>query len=113
MWASAKLKSDIRDLTDGPALIAGLRPVRYRWIDGQLEDIGLIAEEVAEVIPELAEYGPDGEVIGVNFRHLGVVLVAAVQENQAENKLLREQLDEVQSRLEAMEILLEKAGFSP
>ena len=111
--SSAKLKSDIRDLTDGPALIAGLRPVRYRWIDGQLEDIGLIAEEVAEVIPELAEYGPDGEVIGVKFRHLTAVLVAAVQESQAENKLLREQLDDVQSRLDALEIMLKNAGFSP
>ena len=111
--SSARFKDQVRDLDAGGSLIAALRPVRFRWIDDDRQDIGLIAEEVAEVIPELIEYDADGEVQGVNFRHLSAVLVAAVQESQVENKLLREQLDDVHSRLEALEILLERAGFSP
>ena len=109
--SSARFKDQVSDLEGGASLIAALRPVRFRWIDSDRQDIGLIAEEVAEVIPELVEYDDDGEVQGVNFRHLSAVLIAAVQESQAENKLLREQLDDVQSRLEALEILLEIAGF--
>ncbi len=110
--SSARHKDQIRDLDDGALLIAALRPVRFRWIDNDRQDIGLIAEEVAEVIPELADYGPDGEVTGVRFRHLTAVLIAAVQESQAENKLLREQLDDVRARMEALERVLDKAGLS-
>ncbi len=111
--SSARYKDEVRELEAGASLIAALRPVRFRWIDNDRQDIGLIAEEVAEVIPELVEYDDDGDVQGVNFRHLSAVLIAAVQESQAENKLLRDELADVQSRLEALEILLESAGFSP
>lgn len=110
--SSARFKDEVRDLQSGSELIAALRPVRFRWIEADRQDIGLIAEEVAEVIPELIEYDADGEVQGVNFRHLSAVLVAAVQESQAENKLLREQLEVAQARLDALETRMDKLLFA-
>lgn len=128
--SSARYKEDVHDLELDSNLLMALRPVRYRWIDSQQEDIGLIAEEVAALIPELATYGEDGRVEGLKYDRLAAWLVAVVQQQETErqridrqvadlreeqaqtralvkvNQTLREQNASLQARLVAIESLL-------
>lgn len=80
--SSARYKHDIVDLEGASTLVEALRPVRFSWNKSGSEDIGLIAEEVADVIPELANFDVDGEVSGVNYRHMVAVLIKAMQEGR-------------------------------
>ncbi len=60
------VKDHIRDLQMSKNALFGLRPVVYNLkpaLGGQ-QEVGLIAEEVAEVMPDLVVYGPERQWIG-------------------------------------------------
>ncbi len=121
--SSARYKRDIEDLDFDVALMDRLRPVRYHWIDSGEADFGFVAEEIAELAPELVTRNADGEVEGVKYDRLSALLVSAIQQQRRENfslvkevaelKLqtarlarLAERNDELEARLAALESLL-------
>lgn len=75
--SSRRFKKNIRDWTGG---VLGLRPVIFdrRGKDGATGEVGFIAEEVLEVLPEAVVYF-DGQVDGINDRVIVAALVAEVQ----------------------------------
>lgn len=85
--SSARFKKDIATLDPARAhaLVEQLTAVSYRWIDSDLPDLGLVAEEVAEIEPRLAVYNADGQIEGVKYDRLTAVLVAALQEHKTRN----------------------------
>lgn len=60
--------------------IKQLKVRKYDWLDGT-PDIGLIAEELAKVIPEAILY-KDGRIEGIKFLTMIGVLIKAIQELQ-------------------------------
>lgn len=118
--SDARLKTGIEPL--GPALegILVLRPVRFRFRDGTGHpsdpQIGLLAQDVAAVFPELVSTDAEG-YLSLAYPKLTAVLVRAVQEQQAmiaaqEARLrqrdaaleaLQQQVDRLTSRLERLE----------
>ncbi len=83
--SSERYKSDITPMGPSSELIAALAPVRFRWTEEGQQDIGLVAEEVAAVIPEIVTYNSKGQVEGVEYNRLGPLLVAGFQEQTAAN----------------------------
>lgn len=103
--SSASLKHDIRPLEDPGALIEALAPSRYRLNDPARggEDIGLIAEDVDKLLPELVAHAPDGTPIGIKYDRLSVVAIGALKSQserlrrlERENAGLRERLDRLE-----------------
>jgi hypothetical protein len=89
--SSIRYKKDILDIEPASAKLEQLRPVRYKKIKDESEEIGLIAEDVAELFPEVVKYDNEGRPDGVNYSRLSVILLKAVQEltervNKLENK---------------------------
>jgi hypothetical protein len=78
--STAKLKKNIIPLENQTETIQKLNPVRFTWKDSEQEDIGLIAEEVAELYPELVEYDENNNLIGINYSRLTVILIKTVKE---------------------------------
>jgi hypothetical protein len=84
--SALKYKQNVRDL---PSIdINKFRPVVYNSKcsgDNQAQDyFGIIADEVdAAGVKELVTYGIDGEVEGFQYERLTVVLLKAIQEQQA------------------------------
>lgn len=83
--SSARYKDNIQPLGEAMGLVRQLTAVSFNWSEDGRADIGLIAEDVAEVEPRLAYFNGDGKPEGVNYRHLAAVLVAAIQQQEAEN----------------------------
>lgn len=54
--SSLRYKEQIEDLSIGLDAVQRLRPVSFKWKDREEYDLGLIAEEVAEVDPILVNY---------------------------------------------------------
>lgn len=73
--SSIRYKENVRDW-DGSVL--GLRTTIFDRIDGDPDEVGFIAEEVAEALPEAAVYW-EGEIDGINDRVIIAALVADVQ----------------------------------
>ena len=78
--SSLRYKENIINLESITEKVDRLRPVRYNKIGNTNTEIGLIAEEVAEVFPEFVNYNAKGEVESLNYTRLSVVLLQTVKE---------------------------------
>jgi hypothetical protein len=78
--SSLKLKENIETSEGNLEKVVNLRPVTYNKIGSQTTELGLIAEEVAEVYPEFVQYDESGEPVGVNYSRLTAALIGAVKE---------------------------------
>jgi hypothetical protein len=82
--SSVRWKTDVRPLENAVALVERLRGVRFRWKEDGRADIGVLAEEVAEVFPELVAYEDDGTTPrGVRYAHLTAVLIEVAKAQQS------------------------------
>lgn len=103
--SSRRYKTNIQTFASGIDLINRLQPVTFNWkADGSL-DLGLVAEDVAEVEPLLASY-KDGRVEGVKYDRVGIVLVNAVKEQQAQIEQQQKQIESLNQQIELMKSLV-------
>ena len=78
--SSIKLKENVQTSEGNLEKVVNLRPVTYNKIGSQTTELGLIAEEVAEVYPEFVQYDENGEPVGVHYSRLTAALIGAVKE---------------------------------
>jgi hypothetical protein len=90
--SSIRFKENIKPLEPLLGKVEQLNPVTYNKIGVVEEEIGLIAEEVAELFPEVVTYNEDGQPQGVQYQRLSVILLKAVQELSNEVKELKAKL---------------------
>ena len=91
--SDARLKHAIQPLESQLPNVARLRPVTFEWNarpDGS--HLGLIAQEVADIFPELVRTDPVAGYLTLNYDGLIPVLIKAMQEQQAEMAGLRASL---------------------
>lgn len=106
--SSRRFKKDIEDMGDATGRLMRLRPVTYRYkepyADGtQPVQYGLIAEEVAEVFPELVAHSADGQIETVKYQELAPMLLNEVQKLHAQNAGLKSQNESQQQQIRALE----------
>jgi trimeric autotransporter adhesin len=118
--SSLRYKSDLQPFTGGLSLLNRLQPVSFTWKDGGLRDVGFGAEDVHKIEPLLVTYNSTGQVEGLKYDRITVVLVNALKEQQqqiaaqqiqiaelnltkAENARLKAQLADIVARLEQLE----------
>jgi hypothetical protein len=84
-WASAsdlRLKNINSEITNATSKLNTLRAINFSWktdIDNK-NNVGLIAQEVEKVFPEVISYDPQVDSYGIRYTELIPVLVKAVQE---------------------------------
>ena len=91
--SSRRYKENVQPFFQGLPVIKRLRPVTFNWKEGREADLGLIAEEVNTVEPLLNTYNRKGEIEGVKYEQLTIVLVNAVQEQQRQIETQQKQID--------------------
>jgi hypothetical protein len=98
--SSLRYKTNINLFSSGLSIINRLKPITFVWKDGGMSDLGLGAEDVAAVDENLVIRNEKGEVEGVKYDRLGVVLINAVKEQQtqlaAQQKLIEEQAGQIE-----------------
>ena len=77
------LKKDIEVITDATDLIKQLNGVRFTWKVNDRKSLGVIAQEVEELFPELISERTDTGTKSVNYNGLVGVLIEAVKELSA------------------------------
>lgn len=85
-YSDRKHKTNIRTISGGLAMVERMRGVRYVRKDDGSECIGVIAQEVADVFPEVVGDGVDG--LHVSYGNLVAPLIEAVKELSARVRTL-------------------------
>ena len=111
--SSRRFKEDINDMDTVSSGLMRLRPVTFRYqkpfADGSKPiQYGLIAEEVADVYPDLVAHSADGQIETVKYQVLDSMLL---NELQKEHKQVQEQAETIRV-LEARLAAVEKALLS-
>ena len=79
LLSTRRVKDNIKDLEDTDVL--SLRPVSFNYNHGDDRSVhvGLIAEEVAQVIPQLVDYDQEGLPQSVKYHELPILLLHEIQ----------------------------------
>jgi hypothetical protein len=94
--SSLRYKTNLETFSPGLDLVKRLKPIMFDWKDGGMHDLGLGAEDVAAIEPLLVTYNKDGQVEGVKYDRIGVILVNAVKEQQTQIERQQKQIDQQQ-----------------
>ncbi|HEX3048551.1 MAG TPA: tail fiber domain-containing protein [Bacillota bacterium] len=81
--SSKRWKKNISPVTDALAEVNRMNPVFFDWNPehGGKHDLGFIAEEMGEIIPELVAWDEDGKYANaIDYSRLSVIAIAAIQE---------------------------------
>jgi hypothetical protein len=87
-----RYKKDVQSLAHSLAKILAIRGVTYKWIDedkyGSQTQIGVIAQEIEKIVPEVVTTGSDG-VKRVKYSDLIPLVIEAMQEQNVDLGLLK------------------------
>jgi hypothetical protein len=105
--SSRRFKEDIQDMGDASRDLLRLRPVTFRYIQPSADgskpiQYGLIAEEVADVYPDLVAHSADGQIETVKYQVLDPMLLNEVQRQQIEIQSLQERLSDLKAAIARM-----------
>ena len=101
--SSLRYKQRIAPFNGGLDLIRRLRPISFNWKTDGSRDLGLGAEDVAKVEPLLVTHNDTGEIEGVRYDRLNVVLINAIKEQQKQIETLRAENAALNVRLKSVE----------
>jgi hypothetical protein len=109
--SSRRFKEDIQDMGDSSGGLLRLRPVTFRYrqpfADGSKPmEYGLIAEEVAEVYPDLVAHSADGQIESVKYQVLDSMLLNELQKEHQHAQQQDETIRKLEARLAALEAML-------
>ena len=115
--SSRRYKEDIQDMRDASDGLLRLRPVTFRYKepfgDGSKPvQYGLIAEEVAEVYPDLVARSADGQIETVKYQLLDSMLLNELQKQNTTIAAQKEQIRSLEERLARVEAALERTALT-
>jgi hypothetical protein len=101
--SSLRYKSNVATFAGGLDIINRLRPISFKWKQDGMPDIGLGAEEVAQVEPLLTFRNAKGEIEGVKYNQLSAVFVNAFKEQQEQIREQQAVAERAQEQIAALE----------
>ena len=96
-------KHDIETITDAVETLLKLRGVTYAWNETERRDIGFLAEEMAEVLPEIVGFDAEGKPTGIDYGRVTALIVEATRELHERVESQQAVIESLAERLEALE----------
>ena len=101
-YSSRRWKTNIQTLPDALDKVERLRGVSYDLKENGKHEIGVIAEEVGAVVPEIVQWDKNGkDANGVDYSRLTALLIEAVKQQQSEirqERALRQAAEQREAR---------------
>jgi len=100
-----KAKTNVEPITEALDIVDALQGVRYDWKDDfaqktnmeQTRQIGLIAQDVEQVLPEIV-LSPEEGYKSVDYSRITAVLIEAIKELKTQNEALQQKVEELEKR---------------
>ena len=106
--SSLRFKQEVRDMGGASDRLMRLRPVTFEYreaVDGAVDGrhYGLIAEEVAEVAPELVVYDGEDQPFSVRYHLLAPLLLNEIQKQERRGREQQQTIDALLARVRELE----------
>ncbi len=110
--SSARFKHNIQNLNTelGLDALRALRPVTYTYNDRNIDSLGFIAEEVAEIDERLIVRDSEGLISAINSNRLLPIIVKGVQEMDARLISLEERVEDIGITVDSQTVTLSQVG---
>jgi hypothetical protein len=103
IYSSRRWKTDIHTIHGALGKVEELRGVQYTYTANGHHDIGMIAEEVGKVVPEVVSYEANGkDAQGIDYTRLTALLVQAVKEQESQIKQQQAKIQRLESEVQAL-----------
>ena len=93
-----KLKKNISTIDNALDKVLNLRGVEFDYIESDEHNIGVIAQEVEAVLPDLVHTNEETDTKSVAYGNLTAVLIEAVKELKKENDALSARIKSLEDR---------------
>jgi len=101
--SDSTIKENIESLSPGALYkVLNLRPISFDYKnepkplkDKKLKNIGLVAQEVETIVPEVVSFSEVGKIKMINYDMLIPILIKAIQEQQATIESLQTEIDKL------------------
>jgi hypothetical protein len=98
-YSSSRFKTNIQPLEGSLEKVEEMRGVSYQRRSDGKHEIGVIAEEVDKIVPEVVSHDPSTrQAQGVDYSRITALLIEAVKEQQAEIEQLRAKVQQLTPR---------------
>jgi hypothetical protein len=91
--SSERYKENIYTLSNALDKVISLRGVQYNLKDNEIVEIGVIAEEIANILPEVIKYNNEGQPDSVSYGRLSAVFIEAIKQQQKQIELLKQEIN--------------------
>jgi len=113
-FSDIRLKTNVLDLVDALSIVTALQGKSYEWKKGTIMEntggqrvIGLIAQEVQKVLPEVVHEDPETGILAVSYVEILPVVIEAFKQFLAEykdnKKAVQFQLDELREKIDSFQ----------
>ena len=89
--SSIRYKKDVETLEGGLDKVLAMRGVTYIKKDTGIKEVGLIAEELVEILPEVVGFDTQGQPDSVSYSRITAILIEAIKD-------LKKEIDELKGK---------------
>ena len=94
-YSSIRWKENVVQLQNALDKVNRLRGVGFTWKENGKQDIGLIAEEVGQVVPEVVDWEENGvDARSIDYARLVPLLLEAIKEQQEQIEALKKAISQ-------------------
>jgi hypothetical protein len=93
-YSDARVKENIVTLKNSLELVQKLRGVSYNKIGESEKKVGVIAQEVLEILPEVVQQDQDGRY-SVAYGNITAVLIEAIKQQQLQINELKQEIKQL------------------
>jgi hypothetical protein len=111
LTSSRRFKDNVQPIRDPLTTIMKLQGVTYTWKpeQGGKPDMGFIAEEVAQVLPELVTMDKDGvHAKGMDYSHMVALTVEGIKAQQQQITTLKAENADLHAQMAVKDTLLQR-----
>jgi hypothetical protein len=109
--SSERYKKDIMDIDNVYSIeeiFDKLRPVSFKWKSNDMQDFGLISEEVDLVLKDLVCYNSDGTCETVAYHKLPTILLSKMKIQDSKMKIQDSKIEQLTSELLSLKSSIEQ-----
>ena len=98
-----RIKENLEEITDASEKVRLLKAYTYNLIGHDRRTAGIIAQDLAKVLPEGVVTNPDTGIMSVDYSAVIALLVNALNEKQSDIEQLTKRLEDMEARLQKLE----------